>query len=317
MPRRNWRKKYPFLYTRRAYLVRTIFTYIITYFALLPTLLWLVLASQSNPFPEQLYDAQRVLIVLAHRGDESLFFGPTILRLTGRPEQDKLTRLLVLSKGNITQASYPVKTITYVILIADHDGKGETDNTGLTEACAILGIADRHCDVRDLPGHQDDSGVVWSQARIEATVKDYAMKWAADAIISFDNGGVSGDKSHISVSDAIVNYVSRTESAPPVYTLTTTSVLGKYSLFGDLPLTALTHVLRRLFFNRTSAYAANDASALFVNSFAMWRRSVAALQQHESQDSWHRYLYVMLSRYMWFNDLKLVVPGSAKQGQSP
>lgn len=97
MPRRRWRHKYPFLYTtiRRTSTIRTIFAC----FTLFPTLLWLLLASQGSPLPSQLYDARRVLIVLAHPGDESLFFSPTILRLTGRPEQDKKTRLLVLSEG--------------------------------------------------------------------------------------------------------------------------------------------------------------------------------------------------------------------------
>ncbi|KAI1628720.1 putative deacetylase LmbE-like domain-containing protein [Exophiala viscosa] len=296
MPPRRWRKKYPFLYTRRARIFRKIFTYFTTYLILVPLLLWVFLASQSNPFPEQLYEAQRVLIVLAHRSDATLFFSPTILRVTSRPEQDKLTRLLVLSKD-------------------DHHGQVDVDNTDFFEACDILGIAERHCNVRDLPGHVDDADVVWSRGRIEATVKSYVMKWAVDAIITFDDGGVTGHENHVSVSDAIVNYVSHTESAPPVYTLTTVNVLRKYSLLADLPLTTLTHALRRLFFSPGAEYTASDTSVLSVNSMSMWRQSVSALEQHENLETWTRYLYALLGRYMWINDLKLVVPGSAKRGQ--
>jgi N-acetylglucosaminylphosphatidylinositol deacetylase len=35
-------------------------------------------------------------------------------------------------------------------------------------------------------------------------------------------------------------------------------------------------------------------------------RNVRAFQRHESQNSWDRHLYAVLSRYMWYNSLRLV-----------
>jgi N-acetylglucosaminylphosphatidylinositol deacetylase len=87
------------------------------------------------------------------------------------------------------------------------------------------------------------------------------------------------------------------------YTLTTTSLPRKYASLFDLPLTLLIQVWRRTFGAITSN---TGPPALEVNSLAMWWHGVQAFQQHETQNSWDRKLYAVVSRYMWFNDLKEV-----------
>jgi len=127
------------------------------------------------------------------------------------------------------------------------------------------------------------------------------------------------------------SYATKALISPPTYTLTTTNVLRKYSFISDLPFTILCHGLRKISSflsgpprvsssvdsspsaSSSSRYVrliSRDRSTLFVSSFTLWRRGVAAFQQHNSQNSWDRSLYVVLSRYMWFNDLKLVEPNT-------
>jgi N-acetylglucosaminylphosphatidylinositol deacetylase len=86
---------------------------------------------------------------------------------------------------------------------------------------------------------------------------------------------------------------SPSDRQEPVFTLTTTGVLRKYSSVVDMPLTLLGFMWSR------------DAT-LSVNSFSMWWQGVRAFRQHKTQNSWDRYLYAVLSRYMWFNTLELV-----------
>jgi hypothetical protein len=43
---------------------------------------------------------------------------------------------------------------------------------------------------------------------------------------------------------------------------------------------------------------------LLVSSWQTYLESRAAFGQHESQYSWDRVLYLVVSRYMWFNTLE-------------
>lgn len=161
----------------------------------------------------------------------------------------------------------------------------------------------------------------WPHDAIEKAVTSYVNKWHIDAvsstplmkrlprltfqIITFDEGGVSGHRNHIAVGAAIrsgplprrqdqPNLISE-RTTPLVFTLKTTGVLRKYSSLGDMPLTLLGF-----------AWTQSSGTTLCVNSFSMWWKGVRAFQQHETQNSWDRHLYAVLSRYMWFNTLQVV-----------
>ena len=47
---------------------------------------------------------------------------------------------------------------------------------------------------------------------------------------------------------------------------------------------------------------------LLVNSPWQYLKSRTAFKQHKTQVVWFRRLYMMFSRYMWFNELEKVVP---------
>jgi N-acetylglucosaminylphosphatidylinositol deacetylase len=52
-----------------------------------------------------------------------------------------------------------------------------------------------------------------------------------------------------------------------------------------------------------TAWSSYDSKGLFVNSLSTWRENVNAFWAHSSQRSWDRWLYMVVSRYMWFNDI--------------
>jgi N-acetylglucosaminylphosphatidylinositol deacetylase len=133
-------------------------------------------------------------------------------------------------------------------------------------------------------------------------------------IITFDDGGVSGHINHRAVSAAVQAYASDL-ATPATYLVTTTNLLRKYTFLGDLPLTTLpftSRILTAMFFPTDAAtFASADhgygASGLVANSWHRYMKTREAFRQHNSQYSWDRHLYMVLSRYVWFNDL-IVVP---------
>jgi N-acetylglucosaminylphosphatidylinositol deacetylase len=138
-------------------------------------------------------------------------------------------------------------------------------------------------------------------------------------IITFDSGGVSGHINHRAVSAAIQAYASD-PAAPAAYMVTTTMLLRKYTFLGDLPLTTLPftwRIITAIFFPaRAGSSAAADhgygAQGLVANSWYRYMKTREAFRSHNSQYSWDRHLYMVLSRYVWFNDL-VAVPKQARQ----
>jgi N-acetylglucosaminylphosphatidylinositol deacetylase len=126
-------------------------------------------------------------------------------------------------------------------------------------------------------------------------------------------------------------------SAPPTYMVTTTSLPRKYTFLGDLPLTSLSYSWRiiQALFKPWPLHAADitggaststDAvelataeerfadRALVASSWQRYRTARKAFASHGSQYSWDRNLYLIFSRYVWFNDMVRVKYGS-EQGQ--
>jgi N-acetylglucosaminylphosphatidylinositol deacetylase len=143
-------------------------------------------------------------------------------------------------------------------------------------------------------------------------------KWKADAVITFDNGGISGHINHKAVSSAIIKYAKTEPEFPPTFVLRTVSTFfppRKYIGLLDLPFTSIRFIFRILYASIFSPSAskftkedveswhAYDNRGLLVSSFGTWRQNVHAFWAHSSQRSWDRWLYMLVSRYMWFNDI--------------
>ncbi|KAM0464192.1 hypothetical protein ACHAPV_002741 [Trichoderma viride] len=252
-------------------------------------LLAYVVGRDARLLPPELLQAKNVLIVTAHPDDECLFFSPTILGVLDRNRAIN-GGLLVMSTGN-------------------NDGLGETRKQELKGSCSALRINPSRCEALDHPNLQDNPKVWWDTNLIKSKVKEYVEKWEVDAIITFDEGGVSGHINHRAVSAAVSEYVVGDEKAPPAYKLVTTAVLRKYTFLFDLPLTALSfswRITAAVFYPTEKASSELSSEALIANTWHRYQRTRNAFASHDSQYSWDRHLYMILSRYVWFNDLKRI-----------
>ncbi|KAK3322680.1 putative deacetylase LmbE-like domain-containing protein [Apodospora peruviana] len=259
----------------------------------LPLLLqWIVaylVGSDARILPPQLLTAKNLLIVTAHPDDECLFFAPSILGVLDR-NKDITGGLLAMSTGN-------------------NYGIGDKRRHELIGSCKSLGIKEQRCVAMDHAALQDNPTVWWDTDLIEAIVDEHVKKWQIDAIITFDSGGVSGHINHRAVSAAVSNYASSNPRAPVTFTLTTTALPRKYTFLGDLPLTALPftwRIIAALSYPTSTADASDGGRALAANTWRRYLMTRDAFAQHPSQYTWDRHLYMVLSRYVWFNDLKRI-----------
>ncbi|KAK3987464.1 hypothetical protein QBC44DRAFT_331271 [Cladorrhinum sp. PSN332] len=263
---------------------------------------WLIayiVGGDARILPPQLLRAKNLLIVTAHPDDECLFFAPSILGVLDRSKHT-VGGLLVMSLGN----KY---------------GKGETRGQELKGSCKALGIHFQRCVALDHPDLQDDPGVWWDTGLIENFVHEHVMKWEVDAIITFDEGGVSGHVNHRAVAVAVRHYTATNPEAPVAFSLTTTSLIRKYTFLGDLPLTALRFAWRiteALWFPASKADPKTTDRALAANSWHRYLLTRSAFASHRSQYTWDRYLYMILSRYVWFNDLQRLPHVSDQAGRT-
>ncbi|OQD64448.1 hypothetical protein PENPOL_c007G04378 [Penicillium polonicum] len=266
----------------------------VTWALLLYFMLAYYLADDPRLVPDTFRQARRPILVTAHPDDETLFFSPSILYHRHDPH---VTRsLLVISSGN-------------------YNGIGEQRQTEIHKSCAALGISQDHCVVLDHLALQDNPKKWWDEKLVQDIIAPYIEKWKADLIISFDQGGISGHINHRAVSAAIRNYVVTNEHAPRAYTLQSIGLLRKYSSLIDLiPSTIpfMWKIIEALLIPATNPESVGRSlvretgkeRVLLVSSWQTYLESRAAFGQHESQYSWDRVLYLVVSRYMWFNTLE-------------
>ncbi|OOF90724.1 hypothetical protein ASPCADRAFT_400686 [Aspergillus carbonarius ITEM 5010] len=262
---------------------------------LLSAALWLYallaywLAEDPRLVPETIQRARNVLLVTAHPDDETLFFSPTILH--GHDNPDVTRALLVLSTG-------------------DYNGLGEIRKGEIERSCAALGILPARCVVLEHGALQDNPKKWWREDVIQDIVAHYVHMWKVDLIFTFDDGGISGHINHRAVSAGVVQYVENFPHTPPVYALQSTFLLRKYSSLIDLVLTSVPfswRIVKAVFTSHGKQLVGGQDpygdKALLVSPWRTYLIARAAFGQHASQYSWDRVLYLVVSRYMWFNNL--------------
>ncbi|KUJ08279.1 putative GlcNAc-PI de-N-acetylase [Mollisia scopiformis] len=272
-------------FRRAAKIFVRILTIILTVCIILQILLGYVIAKDPRLFPAALQRSKNLLIVTAHPDDETLFFAPSILRVL---DNRKTTGgLLVLSNGN-------------------NYGLGDVRKVELKGACGILSIDDDRCEALNRPELQDNPKKWWDEHEIIAAVKEYVEKWEVDAIITFDHGGISGHINHRAVSRAVKKYASTDAKAPVTYLLSSVTFLRKYTFLFDLPLTSLPftwRIIGALLSPIKDTEQDFGGKALIANTWPSYLKTREAFRSHDSQYSWDRSLYLILSRQVWFNDL--------------
>ncbi|KAJ9151738.1 N-acetylglucosaminyl-phosphatidylinositol de-N-acetylase [Pleurostoma richardsiae] len=254
---------------------------------------------------------KRICLLIAHPDDEAMFFAPTVLALT-RPETGNHVKILCLSSGNA-------------------DGLGETRKKELVKSGLLLGL--RKPDdvfVVDNPTDFPDSmTTTWDTNRVSALLSsafaphlsspsssNQAPTATIDVLITFDDHGISSHPNHVSLYHGARAFVAalvrgRPGWASPVdlYVLRTVSLARKYAGILDAPATLAGWALRTdmkkdrrrpsgLVFMNGLGFGAGGGAELGT----AWR---AMTRAHRSQMVWFRYGWIVLSRYMVMNDLRL------------
>ncbi|PKU37761.1 n-acetylglucosaminyl-phosphatidylinositol de-n-acetylase [Limosa lapponica baueri] len=141
---------------------------------------------------------------------------------------------------------------------------------------------------RDLP---DNPAVEWDTRLLAAFVLKHIEANNINLVITFDAGGVSGHANHISLYAAL-RYLHSERKLPEgcrVLVLESVNLFRKYISILDILLSCLL-----------------PGDALFVLTEEETEQARRAMRCHRSQLLWFRHLYMLFSRYMMINSLRLL-----------
>ncbi|WPH01991.1 LmbE-like protein [Acrodontium crateriforme] len=261
--------------------------------------IWIFTSYMAGSFPT--LKGKRILLLIAHPDDEAMFFAPALLWLTQPHLQNRLF-ILCLSSG-------------------DADGLGHIRKEELRKSALALGItSSEHVVVIEDAKLPDSMTETWDPKLIASVLQNYfapkmlstpttsAPEAYIDAIITFDQGGVSGHPNHISLFHGatafIRNLMSRHtgwDSPVKLYTLTTVNVVRKYSSILDSAVTVLMTVFRK-----KEGGDSPTPLLMFSGPGGVRTAQKAMTTAHKSQMKWFRWGWIGISRYMVVNDLNKV-----------
>lgn len=90
--------------------------------------------------------------------------------------------------------------------------------------------------------------------------------------------------------------------------VTTHLLIRQNTFLFDLPFTAVSYVWRivgAIFYPTTKLEPEYSTKGLVANTLARYGRTRAAFASHVTQYTWDRNLYMIMSRYVWYNELQL------------
>lgn len=259
--------------------------------------LWLFTAYMTKSFPT--LTGKRICLVIAHPDDEAMFFAPTIRYLT-KPELGNQFVIICFSSG-------------------DADGLGHIRKKELVASALLLGIRKpEHVVVIDDKNFQDSMTATWDAKLIAQVLTKYFAPHAGstpttkapeahiDALITFDEGGVSGHPNHVSLLHGCTAFMKTLmqrhagwDSPVKLYTLSTTNIVRKYSSVLDCLVSVLANVVG------SKERGAFPSPLLMVSAPGDVRKAQQAMTTaHVSQMRWFRWGWIGISRYMVINDLK-------------
>jgi N-acetylglucosaminylphosphatidylinositol deacetylase len=239
------------------------------------SLIKILQASHSNSkdtFLSNSDSKRKILLVIAHPDDESMFFTPTINYLISRGHD---IYILCISTGNA-------------------DGIGDVRKQELYQASAILKVPLHQVKILDHPDLQDGFGKVWDSTLLAQIIEAEIDTHSIDLILTFDNYGVSGHCNHCDVNRGVWRLLNTTSQRKiEAWELVSTNILRKYSGPLDIWLSFL-YAMR----------SSTDPIHCLLNQNPT--KSYSAMAQHMSQWVWFRKLFVGFSSYTFVNTLKKI-----------
>jgi N-acetylglucosaminylphosphatidylinositol deacetylase len=199
----------------------------------------------------------RFLLVIAHPDDEVIFFRPTMSILQS---EGKEVYILCLTEG-------------------DHEGLGIIRTEELYESAATFGIPRSRVEIKQ---YRDGRQEVWDLEAVKRDVSSFSREHDIQAIITFDDYGVTGHINHVSCYEAVRDLKGEQIGL----SLMSRSVWIK----GLGPLSVFVH----------------DPSADYVLSSENVTKSWRHMKVHESQFVWYRKLLILISRYSYVNAYKTI-----------
>lgn len=277
------------------------------------------------PPPAQLR-GKRIVLLIAHPDDESMFFSPTVTKLT-EPALENHLKILCLSSGNA-------------------EGLGDIRKNELESAALKLGLRGREdvLVIDDQTRFKDGMREHWDEKEIAKVLAQAFAPNAAvgenkpsnkkkggsgptatiDALITFDKDGVSSHPNHKALFHGAKLFLSNlmrdySGYACPItmYTLTTVGVARKYSFVLDVMPTYFAGIMddvrsaaqgkkppKRVKGQGTGKGSRGDRVMFVSDLIKYWKGRSAMVYSHKSQMVWFRWGWISIGRYMVVNDLK-------------
>jgi len=258
---------------RRALVIRSVILILLGLGALtlVPYCLLLLLLPSWRGVEEANQKPGTVLLVTAHPDDETVFFAPTITALHSLGHE---VFLLCLTTGNAR-------------------GIGHIRSKELENAASALRIDKEHLkienDDRRLP---DSKSIDWDMPHAIRLIEAAVARWGIDNIITFDRGGVTGHKNHMSCWQAVRTYIGQCveRSCPSAWSLLSSGKWRRYSSLVD-PAPWGSH-------QQASQTASFVNRSLFSTLWAM----------HHHKTQWRWWSHVLFTRYTYYNSLRAILP---------
>lgn len=221
------------------------------------------------PWPAAKTTAKRILFVISHPDDECMFFGPLLYSLAQHKQCQ--VYLLCLSNGNFEQQSTKRRE-------------------ELWQACTHLGIPEGNIMLVNATNLPDDPNVDWKTDAVANIILHTVESLSIQAIFTFDRDGVSQHPNHCAVYYAAASLclANLLPKDCKFYALDSINILRKYLSIFDIICTC---------FMSKHWCILSWKQASIVRS---------AMQKHESQMKWFRWLYIIFSRYMFINSMREV-----------
>ncbi|KFP93289.1 N-acetylglucosaminyl-phosphatidylinositol de-N-acetylase, partial [Haliaeetus albicilla] len=169
--------------------------------------------------------------------------------------------------------------------------QGEIRKKELEQSCFLLGIPASDVTVvdhRDLP---DNPAVEWDTQLLAAFVLKHIEANNINLVVTFDAGGVSGHANHISLYTALSFeiFILFLCLGCCVLVLESVNLFRKYISVLDVPVSCLL-----------------PRDALFILTEEETEQARRAMRCHRSQLLWFRHIYMLFSRYMVINSLRIL-----------